>query len=236
MSRQITAWRQEYLTGGKTRIESSYTLRPEPSVLWFHRQLRQQGLRLGKLLDLGCGRGRNSLVFLKHGWRVEGLDAAGEALRDFKHLAGPLSAGLGLQQRDFKQPLPFPDRHFDAVMEITAADNIADLRKREKFWREICRVLKPGAYFFSYHFTPKDGYYGPLLKKSPDNSRGLLFDPRGHMTFRFYDVEEIIRAMRGQCTLCARQSYRYPGPMFGSIYQRDLIAALFKKTGDPHAA
>jgi SAM-dependent methyltransferase len=228
MTRQSAAWRREYRAAGTDRIESSFTLRPEPSVVWFQRQMRQQGLRQGKILDLGCGRGRNSLPFLQAGWRVEGLDAAPEALRDFRRLVGAQGGNLGLQTRDFQHPLPFPNRHFDAVMEVTAADNLANLRVRARFWQEACRVLKPGGWLFSYHFTPRDGYYGPLLSRSRARSRGLLFDARGRMVFRFYAPGEILKAAP-DLSLAAEKPYRYPGPMFGRTYVRDLKAVIFRK-------
>jgi SAM-dependent methyltransferase len=234
MKRQIAAWEQEYLGAGKMRIESSYTNQAEPSVFWFQQQLLRRGMAKGKILDLGCGRGRNALVFLNRGWQVTAVDAAWPALREFKRLAG-LRAGakaLKLQRLDFQQPLPFGREAFDAAMEITAADNLTNLRGRRRFWREVCRVLKPGGWFFSYHFTRQDGYYGPLLKQSRARSRGLLFDRRGHMHFRFYGPREIVAATQNRLQPAARRHYQYPGPMFGQVYLRDLHAVIFRKKAE----
>lgn len=230
MDRQIAAWRREYLRPGRERIESSYSARPERCVAWFRRFLLRHKLRLGTLLDLGCGRGRNSLPFLRAGWRVTGVDPVPEALEDFKASAVRWRGRLDLRLGTFARPLAFaPDGAFDAVMEITAADNLRDRRRQRRLWRECARVLKPGGWLLSYHFTRRDGYYGPRLRRSPLRRQGVLYDRRAGMWFRFYSAADILEAAGGRLELAARRPYRYPGPMFGRRLVRDLNAAVFRK-------
>lgn len=227
--RQTAAWRREYRRRGRARIESSYSLRPERCIARFKRFLLRQGLRTGFLLDLGCGRGRNSLPWLKAGWRVTGLDPAPEALREFGRLAARWRARLSLRQGTFARPLPWREKVFDAVLEITAADNLRNLRQQRRLWRECSRVLKPGGWLLSYHFTRRDGYYGPLLRGSTLRRQGVLFDRRAGMWFRFYTAGDIVDAAGGRLELAARWPYRYPGPMFGRRLTRDLVAAVFRR-------
>jgi SAM-dependent methyltransferase len=229
MTRQQTAWLREYRKSGRERIESSYSLRPEPSVLWFRAYLKKHGLESARLLDLGCGRGRNAMPFLQSGWKVCGLDQVAGALRDFRRVAHGYARALRLVRQDMSRPLPWPDGYFDAVLEITAADNLAAARVRKRFWRETLRVLKPGGRLLSYHFTPADGYYGPLLRTSAWRRRGRLFDRRAGMYFRFYNFREIVSVSRGRLAVERRRHYHYPGPMFGKRYQRDLQAVIFRK-------
>lgn len=230
MNRQIAAWRREYLRPGRERIESSYTARPERCVAWFRRLLGQEGRSAGRLLDLGCGRGRNSLPFLRAGWRVTGLDPVAEALKDFKRFAARWRGRLRLQPGSFARPLAFArDGTFDAVMEITAADNLRNRRQQRRLWRECARVLKPGGWLLSYHFTRRDGYYGPRLRRSSLRRQSVLYDRRAGMWFRFYSAADILEAAGGRLELVARRHYRYPGPMFGRRLVRDLTAAVFRR-------
>lgn len=232
--RQKSAWIREYTRG--QGIESSYTPKAERCVLALQARLVKSGMKTGRLLDLGCGRGRNSLPWLRSGWTVTGLDAAQPALRAFRSQARIHGRRLRLAARDLSGRLPWAAASFDVVMEITVADNLINLRARLRLWREIARVLKPGGFFLSYHFNPEDGYYGPLLKVSPAASRGLLYDPRAGMHFRFYRAAEILEAARGRFKLLHSKVYRYPGPMFGSTYVRHLTAALFQRQkGCQHA-
>ncbi len=228
---QHRAWIREYARRGPKRIESSRTWRPEKCVAEFKARLRRAGLHRGRLLDLGCGRGRNSLPFLRSGWTVCGLDVAPAALKDFRRAGRGLPGRLELLRHDLAEPLPFLDSHFDAVQEITAADNLTRGTRRRRFWSEIARVLKPGGYFLTYHFLPQDGYYGPLLRKTRDPGRGRLYDPEAHMWFQFYSMEEIRGAAGNRLRLQSLKEYRYPGPMFGSTYRRVLQAAVWRRSG-----
>ncbi len=234
MQRQQAAWLREYGLRGKQRIESSYTGQPERCIAWFRRQLPPAGPG-SRLLDVGCGRGRNSLSFLRAGWRVVGLDIAPQALREFRARAGTRKGRLAVKVRSLAEPLPFPDGYFDAILEITAADNLIDLRRRNRFWRECARVLKPAGRLLSYHFTPQDGYYGPLLRVSPGRNRGYLFDPRAGMHFRYYTARDIVAASARKLRLRRTKHYHYPGPMFGKIYVRDLVAAVLTLNGADRA-
>lgn len=229
MQRQQAAWIREYGRGGKQRIESSYTSRPEQCLAWFRGQLPALGTG-ARLLDLGCGRGRNSLPFLRSGWKVTGMDVAPGALREFRQQAGNRKSHLQVKVGSMDAPLPFPDRHFDAILEITAADNLINVRFRNRFWRECARVLKPSGRLLSYYFTPQDGYYGPLLRNSPGRNRGYLFDRRAGMRFRYYTAQDIETASARKLKLLRSKHYRYPGPMFGKSFQRDLVAAVFSLT------
>jgi SAM-dependent methyltransferase len=229
-ARQRRAWQLEYARSGRDRIESSYSVRPERCVAWFLSQWAGSGRRPGRVLDLGCGRGRNSLPFLRAGWRVTGLDAVPAALRDFAGLAGGVRRRLRLVRGDLGRRLPFAAGSFDAVLEITAADNLLTARDQARFWRETARVLKPGGRLLTYHFNRADGYYGALLRRSPLRAAGRLHDERAGMDFRFYRTADILSSARGAYRRVRSRHYRYPGPMFGRRWVRDLTAAVLERT------
>jgi ubiquinone/menaquinone biosynthesis C-methylase UbiE len=132
---------------------------------------------------------------------------------------------------DLAERLPFVAGSFDAVMEITAADNLTRRALQDRFWREVARVLKPGGWLLTYHFTPADGYYGPLLKRSPRRALGVLFDRQAGMGFRFYTARNAQTATRGRLRVLCSKHYRYRAPMFGQRPMRDLTAAILVRTG-----
>jgi SAM-dependent methyltransferase len=47
----------------------------------------QNALEPGRALDVGCGTGRDAVYLTEHGWRVTGLDFAGDALAKAKQRA-----------------------------------------------------------------------------------------------------------------------------------------------------
>ena len=96
-----------------------------------------------RVLDVGSGIGGPSRYLAAQlGCRVSGVDLTAEFVR----VAQMLTRRLGLDSLvDYRQAnaleLPFPDMSFDIVWSQNAAMNIRD---RDRLYREMRRVLKPG--------------------------------------------------------------------------------------------
>ena len=98
------------------------------------------------VLDVGSGIGGPARYFAaRYRCRLSGLDLTAE----FCDVARDLTARLGLSdQVSFDQgdalAMPFGDAVFDGAYTMNVSMNVADKRA---FFGEICRVLKPGAWF-----------------------------------------------------------------------------------------
>src|SRR2546430_7329974 len=118
----------------------------------FHGGQRPATIRLAQLvgftgservLDVGSGLGGPSRFLAWHcGCQVSGIDLTTEFVR----VANLLTEKTGLVDRvDYRQgsalELPFEDTSFDVLWSQNMAMNIAD---RERLYREMRRVLKPG--------------------------------------------------------------------------------------------
>ena len=101
------------------------------------------------ILDVGCGLGGPTrFVAATHGCRVTGIDLTA----DFVQSAQSLAAKVGLSELvGYRQAsaldLPFADAGFDGAWSQHVQMNIAD---KPGLYREIARVLKPGARFAVY--------------------------------------------------------------------------------------
>ncbi len=97
------------------------------------------------ILDIGSGIGGPARYFAhRFGCHVTGIDLT----REFCDVARHLTRLLGLESRvEFEGgnalTMPFPDRSFDGAYSMNVSMNIAD---KGGFYREIHRVLKPGAW------------------------------------------------------------------------------------------
>jgi SAM-dependent methyltransferase len=104
-----------------------------------------------KLLDAGCGGGRNLTYFFKTGFDVAAVDQSPGAIAEIRSLATALAPNLpGENFRvEAVERMSFGDAAFDLVL----SSAVLHFARDEDHWRamvsEMWRVLKPGGIFFS---------------------------------------------------------------------------------------
>lgn len=104
-----------------------------------------------RLLDAGCGSGRNLIYFLKSGYDVCGVDESNRSIAQVRELAASLAPQLPLDNFRIEavEKMSFDDASFDVV--ISSA--VLHFARDEEHWRrmvdEMWRVLKPGGIFFA---------------------------------------------------------------------------------------
>jgi SAM-dependent methyltransferase len=114
-------------------------------------QLLRQRIRPGmRVLDAGCGHGRNVHFLLREGYDVYGADADPRAIAAIRALARDLSPHVddGRFRVEPLAALSFPDAFADAVLSSAvlhfARDDSEFLAMLDGSWR----VLRPGGIFF----------------------------------------------------------------------------------------
>ncbi|MDP9075969.1 MAG: class I SAM-dependent methyltransferase [Bacteroidota bacterium] len=104
-----------------------------------------------KILDAGCGGGRNLIYFLRNGFDVYGIDSNPQAVEAVKALAATLAPNLALT--NFKtaaaEELPFGDETFDLVISSAVLHFANNEDHFEHMLTSMWRVLKPGGYLFA---------------------------------------------------------------------------------------
>jgi ubiquinone/menaquinone biosynthesis C-methylase UbiE len=135
MARQWETFFKQYDLGGRTFMQAQMS-----SPMRDHRRVfRAQfdfSLKGKRLLDVGCGYGRDLPFYAKRGARVYGTDPSSTMIELAKqHCSG--SPNLSVQP---VQKTTFPDRFFDVVTSTYALHNAPNLRQA---FRELHRILKP---------------------------------------------------------------------------------------------
>lgn len=108
----------------------------------------QPGMRL---LDAGCGNGRNLPYFLRHGFdvcAVDEVEVAVENVRALAHLLAPDLPPSNFRVEPLER-LSFPDAHFDAVIASAVLHFARDDDHFDAMVAELWRVLRPGGFFFA---------------------------------------------------------------------------------------
>lgn len=104
-----------------------------------------------RLLDAGCGGGRNLIYFLRSGYDVRGVDESRGSIAHVRELAATLAPQLPSDnfRVEVVEQMSFDDASFDVV--ISSA--VLHFARDEAHWHgmvdEMWRVLKPGGIFFA---------------------------------------------------------------------------------------
>ncbi len=104
-----------------------------------------------RILDAGCGSGRNIAYLLREGYEVYGVDADPQAVESVRDLARTLAPDL--QESNFRvepvDQMSFADASMDVVISNRVLHFARNDEEFESMLREAWRVLKPGGLFFS---------------------------------------------------------------------------------------
>jgi len=104
-----------------------------------------------RIIDAGCGGGRNILYLLRNGYDVAGCDRdhhAVEAVRALTSRVAPHLPGGNFRVEPI-EAMSFPDACADVVLASAVLHFAADEAQFEGMVRELWRVLKPGGMLFA---------------------------------------------------------------------------------------
>jgi SAM-dependent methyltransferase len=123
----------------------------EIDIYLFDQLLRGRFDRRRRVLDAGCGAGRNLPFFLRHGFDVSAVDADPAAIRSARQLAAALRPALppGQILCGSIDSLPWEDGSMDAVVCSAVLHFARDEREFAAMLEEMWRVLAPGGLFFA---------------------------------------------------------------------------------------
>jgi tellurite methyltransferase len=104
-----------------------------------------------RVLDAGCGGGRNLRFLLTHGFEVFGVDEDPAAVAAVRALAARLAPRLSPTQFEVApvERLPWPDESMDAVLSSAVLHFARDEAHFNAMLDEMWRVLRPGGLFFA---------------------------------------------------------------------------------------
>jgi SAM-dependent methyltransferase len=104
-----------------------------------------------RVLDAGCGYGRNLVYLLRAGCEVFALDEDAEGIEHVRQLSASLQTGLPPEnfQVGLIEKMPFPDGFADVLLCNSVLHFARDDRHFRAMLTQLWRVLKPGGMLFS---------------------------------------------------------------------------------------
>ncbi|NIO44476.1 MAG: methyltransferase domain-containing protein [Candidatus Aenigmarchaeota archaeon] len=153
-----------------------------------------------KILDLGCGGGKDSVLFAKNGFEVVSLDFSEKAINFCKEniIRNNVQRSIHIILHDMTKPLKFDDRTFDTVYAHLSLHYFDD-RTTTKIFNEIRRILKVSGLLFVNVKSTDDPLYGKGKKLEKD-----VFE-LGHIR-HFFSREYLINKLKGFEILYIKQT------------------------------
>lgn len=103
-----------------------------------------------RVIDAGCGYGRNLVYLLREGTEVFAVDADPDAIEHVRNLSASLETGLPPENFQVAaiEHMPFPDGLADVVICNSVLHFARDTQHFHAMLRELWRVVRPGGILF----------------------------------------------------------------------------------------
>jgi len=101
-----------------------------------------------KVIEFGCGEGRDSIFLAKSGFDVTAIDIAPSAIQRAKEWANKEGVGVNFLVNDVTALKGIPDEFYDLGVNIGCLQIFPKYEDRRKHFSEAFRVLNPKAVFF----------------------------------------------------------------------------------------
>ena len=145
----------------------------------------------GKILDLGCGSGRN-FVDIKNG-KIHAVDFSEKQLKYAQQYAK--KQGFNVKTiKAYAYNLPFKDNFFDSAIFIATLQCIPEAEKRKNALQELKRVMKKGA---SAMIAVWDKNQPRFVKYEKDVFIPWKYNGRKYMRYYYlYDKNELLKLLK----------------------------------------
>lgn len=185
------AWEQEFAELGVIPSSRSFvpsrSLRMLLALLPINRRLR--------VLDIGCGNGRNAVYMAALGHSVVGVDycTAAISLAKAESCKSVFAGDLHFRQQAL-ETVDVENDGFDLVLDSYVSCHFLEIEKRESFKQLIWLLLrKSRGFFVTFSPTAEDEYYGDKIVA--ETALGAIsLDPANNIPKLLLDE----RALRGQ--------------------------------------
>lgn len=225
---QYDAWESEYQDPAfvsKKAQPQADTLK----FLKFFRKTKKIELENLKILDLGCGTGRNANYLVALGNEVSGMEISDTALNLARKRAKEEKLEVDYRQQSMGEKFPYKDECFDLALDVMSSNSLSE-KERAIYLQETHRVLKSEGFFYVKALC-KDGDKNAkyLLKNFPGSEVDTYVMKGVGLEEKVFSLENF-RKIYGQwfkiLELKTKANYN---TINGTIYKRKYIVAYLQK-------
>lgn len=185
-----------------------------------------KNLKNKRIVDLGCGAGRNSVFLAKCGYDVHAVDFIPQAINELKQKAEKEKLKIFVYESDLTKGWPFESNFFDAAIVNLVLGSITE-EGRHHFAKELHRVLNESGVAFIYEPSINDNYYGQFIDL--ENKRYNFISPDDNIWREVFTEETLTEPFKELFNVESVKENRPEGMMFNKYYKRSFLMAVLKK-------
>jgi len=141
-------------------------------------------------IEMGCGKGRNSIWLSGQGAKMVAFDFSQNAIREAKKRAH-LGVDVKFLVHDASKKWPFESNSFDFAVDCFASMDIESPDARSFARDEFRRTLKKGGILLVYTLSTDDEFHKEMVKKSPAAEKNSFIHPTGKFE-KIFDRKELL--------------------------------------------
>lgn len=167
---------------------------PASGVVLFTNYLRENGVPLsGKAVDIGAGKGRNSVHLAKLGFETWALEYIDAALATAKQLAetNSVTDKIHFELTEVDTTWQIADNFFDVAIDSFSSIDIETKQGREACRDEMLRTLKPSGYALVTVCSAEDEWEKELIANHPGPEPNSTLWPQNGKFQKDYDETEL---------------------------------------------
>jgi len=192
MRKQQQIWLTEHTS--KDTLPTMANIEPASGVVQFTDWLKAHDAPFsGKAVDIGAGKGRNSVHLAKLGFEVWALEYIEPAIAAAKELADKngIASKIHFELTEVDKPWQFADDFFDIAIDSFSSIDIETKAGREACRDEMYRTLKPGGYALITVCSADDEWEKELIAKHPGPEPNSTLWPQNGKCQKDYDEQEL---------------------------------------------
>lgn len=218
-------WDSEYRM--EPTIPSSHRTNPSHALIKIENDINYTN---AKVLDLGCGNGRNSIYMANKGAGVFSLDFSIVAINILKENLSKSISSLDVKVKnvDICDGLPFSDESFDIVLDSYCLCHFLDVNSAVMAMRECKRILKAGGKLIKIHLTNEDEYYKERIEREI-NYGHISRDPVNNIRKSHFNIESYKKYIATDFKIMKTETIEFIDQVRDKEYVRNIFISILEK-------
>ncbi|BDR75917.1 class I SAM-dependent methyltransferase [Clostridium tetani] len=205
---------EQQIKWGK-EVKRGYLKWPDENVIRFMNRSFRENKNNIKVLDLGCGAGRNTVALMEEGFQLYACDYSKECIEVTRNRCEKFKDSKVKIKQNSSTDIPIKDNQLDSVVACGSLfyNNLQD---RKLIMLNINRILKKGGVFWANWRSTEDSMY----KKGKEIERNFYMldtDGREGLAYYFATIEDL------------KELYNYAGFEIYNIEKSEFITNNLKE-------